>query len=327
MNRNQEFIRRQIISVGLVAFFCLHLGVVLLLASSPGYYLPADPPSIASILHETVEDVPTPKSRLDIGIYEAVQLSIDPATWIDLDHYVEQDGSLTPTYDSMGEVIWTANGAGAVYPTVGISTLLIAEGVSADSPVSALATIFDSGTKGLDQPVILQVQMQVRVPNAIQGVVLRDNPGLGMVGPPNNQIGAFSRFWYQITPANVNFALSPLRENIPAVAINWPDGTNENVAARVVPFNCFNLVILGPPALLVPNMVLDNISSGLRPVARLGAPAVAFNYNVPVPLEYQANNAGWVLFANTNHPREYDATLRARVGLNGVWGGWQGPWR
>jgi hypothetical protein len=84
---------------------------------------------------------------------------------------------------------------------------------------------------------------------------------------------------------------------------------------------------------LSPNWVLDQISSGLDPIGRLGAPAVAFRYDVPVPLEFFGGGA-WNRIAATNakvHPRDYQASTQARVGMDPgggvVWGGLQGPWQ
>lgn len=283
---------------------------------------------------------PIPLNRSDFGINEQVNFRIDPSSWEDQDYYVDPYGIQSVVYDSMGPVTWSATGAGTVYPLTGNNTTLTVGGVEVDSPVSVQAEVQDSGTKGLDQLVMLQAGgggMMAWVPTGIQLVQLESDRGLGVLGPPNRQIGAFSRVSYQVTPATVNFTAVPFQENIPAVptppaVLNWPDGTAINYPARLIEFNVSNVVIGG---VLSPNWVLDQLWEGPYPIGRLGAPPAAFNFDIPVPLEFfpgipflpqriAATN-------NKVHPREFKATTQTRVGLNPgggtVWGGLQGPWQ
>ncbi len=308
-------------------------------------YVPGPAPFILPIEWQCQEDVPTPLDRTDFGLNEQVDFWIDPTTWVDEDYSVDPYGNLTPVYDSLGLVIWSVTGAGTIYPTIGYSTTLTVDEVTQDSPVSVEAQVWDSETLGLDPPVTLQAGggggMMGQVPTGIQGVVWYDDLGVGAPGPPNNQVGARSRFWYQVTPAFVNFSATQFQENIPAIPLPppyaapvWPDGTPVNIGANIVPFNVAN-VTFGPPnaQVLQPNMVRDRIGTGPWPVGQLGDPPQAFSYSVPVPLEYSSAGA-WIRIASTNskwHPREFQANLQARVGLDPgsgpVWGGLQGPWQ
>jgi hypothetical protein len=300
---------------------------------------------IGPIQWSCVEAIPTPQNRTDFGMNEQVNFWIDSTTWQDQDYYIDPYGNQTVVYDSMGTVTWTATGAATIYPLTGTSTLLTVNDLTQDSPVGVTVSVADSGTLGVDAPVPMGAGGNGRVPTGIQGVQLDQDLGVGTPSTcdpdTQNQIGARSLFWYQVTPAAVNFANTDFRENIPAIPLPppyaapvWPDGTEITSAADIVPFSVDNQTF-GPPGnqVVQANMVHDRLTSGPYPKARLGDPPQAFGWFVPVPLEYFGGGA-WNRITSTNskdHWRDYQATLKARVGIDPgsgtVWGGLQGPWQ
>src|SRR5260370_32522328 len=111
-------------------------------------YLPGPPSSVGDILHQTVETIPLPLTRTDIGIGEQVTCRIDPATWQDTDYMVTASGQVPVQDTPMGTVTWTAAGQGTVAPLTGNSTTLTA--MMDPGAVTVNASVADSRTKGLD---------------------------------------------------------------------------------------------------------------------------------------------------------------------------------
>lgn len=178
-------------------------------AQSGGSYQAGPPPTIGPIQWSCVEDIPLPQNRTDWGLGEQVNFWIDSTTWQDQDYFIDPYGNQSTVYDSMGTVTWTVTGAGTIYPSTGTSTMLtVSSDVSQDTFVGLQAQVKDSGTMGLDQPVMFLAGGMDRVPTGIQGVQFSTDQGLGTLATPPNKpttIGASSDFWYQVTPATVNF--------------------------------------------------------------------------------------------------------------------------
>lgn len=159
-------------------------------------YDPGPPPMIGPIQHETVEILPEPRSRTEVGIGEEVTCWVDPATWVDVDYLVDPYGQQIPVNDAMGTVTWSVSGPATVYPTVGTTTTVTVDLVDTQATVTVIATVDDSGTKGDDNPVELnQIMMLVFPPEGVQVMGDQNNQPPGWnAGPPNNRIGMSSLF-------------------------------------------------------------------------------------------------------------------------------------
>src|SRR5260370_6598954 len=132
---------------GWLAVATLGLAPVLAQAQT---YLPGPAPSVGDIVHQTVETIPLPRTRTDIGIGEEVTCSIDPLTWQDTDYKVTASGQ-EPVQDTMGTVTWTAAGQGTVAPLTGNSTKLTAN--MDPGAVIVNASVADSPTKAIGPAV------------------------------------------------------------------------------------------------------------------------------------------------------------------------------
>jgi hypothetical protein len=285
-------------------------------------YLPGPPPTVGPIQHQTVEDLPAPTSRTNIGIGEQVNCWIDPSTWQDTDYLVTPYG-LVPVQDSMGTVTWSASGLGSVYPLVGNSTTLTADLATASGSVTVSAVVPDSGLLGIDAPINLALAFAVFIPNGIQALSVRDDRAFGTAPPPENVIGFRSYFTCQVLPTIVNFRRVNFRENKPGDNWTWPNNTPGSTMPSIEPYNVGNQ---GGQV----NITIDTISSGGYPIEYLSA-ADYFSYTIRVPSEYQAAGGGWVsFFLNETHDKIYYRPADGQAVFNGsneLQGGTMGPWR
>jgi len=295
-------------------------------------YLPGPPPTVGEIQHQTVS--PLNPSRTEIGIGESVHCWIDPSTWLDPDIRIDGE-SQTTVYDSMGEVVWAATGAGAlVEPAVGNNATLTADLTDANDTVTIQATISDSGTMGLDTPLVKTLAFAVLVPNGVKVWRVTDKANFATPPPPNNVLGAYSLFADQTTPDTVDFgpngASVTFRENKPGDAWTWPDGTNDSTNADNTKQYTVSTVIDKATGNPVFNISVDKVARAGDPVARLAGKN--FSITIQVPREYQDPAGKWVsFFATETHVYDFrGATLDERATVNAsnaASGGWLGPWK
>ena len=118
--------------------------------STGAEYLPGPPPTF-EIGHRVIDEDETP-GRFELGGGEQAHLWIDK--WRDIDLLKCEDGTYRKVHDSMGDVVWESSGAGDVFPIVGAWTVLTAGFTEKDEAGFVHATVFDSGTKGVDPPVV-----------------------------------------------------------------------------------------------------------------------------------------------------------------------------
>lgn len=301
-------------------------------------YLPGPAPTIDPIQHQCVETL-LPQDRTTIGIGEQVNCWIDRSTWRDTDYQVDSYGTQTPIKDSMGTVTWWADGQGSVYPPTGDSTLLTADLAAADGSVTVNAIVPDSGLLGVDTPLTLLVKFFILIPNGGQLNKVTDAPLAAWVnGPPNNNIGANSKFDGQVTPAIVSFAWVPFRENIPAQKFaNWPDGTPNALEAEIVEYWVPSADVAGV------NSFRDTIRSttnGLEPIGRLAG--WHYEWSRSIPNDFKDGGGTWRQYTVEQHSRNFGLPVPipnppyitcfplVRVGdqaNNTLWGGWMGPWQ
>lgn len=241
------------------------------------------------IKSETVSPIPANRDRTTLGIGEEVICSTEPSVSVD----------------------WRVNGGGRVSPTSGTSTTFTASKSPSMSIVHA-----ELGTN--DCTLVFRVV----APNGMNAVLKQDlTPGVP--GPPNDRIGAASRFTCTVLRTSVSFYAAEFQENIPTNTWTWPDGTQESNPAHTVAWS------VG-----YDNRATDGISDSLRPIGRIhdGSSYVNFNYIINVPEEYKNENNQWILWLPyETHPREFRGSdQKARVILNATNsanGGWMGPWQ
>lgn len=148
-------------------------------------YLPFTPPSVGQIQHQTVNETPTPRDRLNLRVGEAVTCSIDPQTWSDTDTKHEIDRPVNEVSDTIGLVTWAPGGTasgqpGSVYPVTGTSTTFTAD-LAPDAPhdMTVTATIDDSNALGDDAPVTRSVTFTIANPIATIAFAAGSGPYLG----------------------------------------------------------------------------------------------------------------------------------------------------
>jgi len=241
---------------------------------------------------QTEAETPANRDRTTLGIAERVTVSTN-----------------------FGVVVtWSVSGGGIVSPVSGTSTVFTA---SRSPSVSRVKATFGTASCDIEYTVIAPTGMDSAV-NA--------NNGCGAAGPPNNTIGASTRFDCTVQPLTVSFYRAQFRENIPGEAYTWPDGTAGNRAPAIVPWSV-------NPA----NGTTDDVSQCGDGIGRLDEPPpgggyVDFHIDVRVPEEYQDEGGNWVAWLpGENHPRDYrGADAAARVSIeatNTANGSWQGPWQ
>lgn len=166
----------------------------------------------AEMKHECTETCPGPVTRSTVGICETVRCEI--INFVDKDKKITSAGEEFPN-DSLGMVKWYTEGGGSCFPLEGRTTVFTApyEGTTC----CVQAEVHDSHKMADDPALWLQVLFYVVAPNGVTPTYM-DDVALGMQGPPNNKVGARSRFYLQILPATVSFRWARFRENI---AYQW----------------------------------------------------------------------------------------------------------
>jgi hypothetical protein len=141
-------------------------------------YSPGPPPTIGEIQTLCVEEVPAPRNRTDVGIGEEVLCWIDTNTWHDTDIHTDADGNKSNVSDTLGLVIWSAEGLGTVYPIVtdGSAVTLTADLASYDGTATVVATVRDSGTLGEDPPIQKRKVLNVITPSGVRILEAVDQP-------------------------------------------------------------------------------------------------------------------------------------------------------
>lgn len=187
MNRVRSFVLPSV--VGAIVVF-----TAICCPASP-YYPDCTP--TCDISTQTVETIPAPRNRTEIGICEQVTCSITNWQATAGTISAEAQGSVT---DPIGMVTWSA-GYGTVVPNQGSTTTYTAP----DGDLSDTVTASVPDSLGVYSPLSKSVTFQVDVPTGSKPFFDHDI-ALGNPGPPNNQIGAKSYFYAQILPNSVNFS-------------------------------------------------------------------------------------------------------------------------
>jgi hypothetical protein len=235
---------------------------------------------------QTVATTPADRTRTTIGIGEKVICSTNPSL----------------------SVAWSVTGGGSVSPATGTSTTFTASKSPSTSTVHAKIGKAD-----------YTLIFTVIAPTSITSVKKAD-VGLGTVGPPNNQIGAYTTYDITVNPTTVSFKWAELRENIPKHSWTWPNGTSGGMNARICPW------IVG-----YDNKTVDNISDGPSPIGYIhnGTSYVDFNYIITWQEEYKNKDGIWTqwIAAETTNTEYRGADQKCRETHMGAAGGWQGPWQ
>ena len=281
----------------------------------------------AEMKHETVETCPGPVTRTTVGILEKVSCSI--INFVDKDKRINDSGSEIVD-DILGNVYWfTEGGGGSLSPLEGPSTVFTAPNSSVNTTTCLVASVHDSRDMAIDTNIYLQVCFNVVVP-AGSTPTFKEDSALGVVGPPDNQVGACTIFYVQILPATVSFKRVTFRENIIYQWDWFPDLTTKNeLTAQTPGFSVWPQTVGGT---LKPNVTTDTCSSGLYPIDVLddGSGYQDAEYDWDVALEFH-NGTNWTSFCVENHTEDYCALgPMCQTGIESTgsaYGGWQGPWK
>lgn len=184
-----------------------YLGALILVLApievSGQYWLPGPAPTLdGGIHHWTWAFLPQDRTRTEIGIGERVQL--DVSHYSDMDIYVDDLGMQYEMGDMLGDVAWTVDGPGTVWPADVADPTYTAPMWAQDTSDAVHVVMHDTGTAGLDPEMTSSLSFSIRVPNGVTVVFESDIP-LGTLGPPNNSMGARSWFNCFINPDTVNF--------------------------------------------------------------------------------------------------------------------------
>jgi hypothetical protein len=147
-------------------------------------YSAGPPPTIGDIQTMCVEQAPAPQTRTDVGIGEEVLCWIDTNTWQDTDLRTDTDGNKSNVSDTLGEVVWSVEGLGTVYPIVtdGSAVTLTIDLADFDGTATAIATVRDSGTLGEDPPLQKRKVLNVKTPGGVQILQAIDQPPVEKAG-------------------------------------------------------------------------------------------------------------------------------------------------
>jgi len=265
-------------------------GTHLITATVPGLGSDSENMYVLGLTSQTVSTTPADRTRTTIGIGEQVTVSVTPVI----------------------SVNWSVTGGGAVNPGSGTSTTFTASKSSSTSTIHAVVG-------GTDCTLVFSVI----APTGMVYYHSTDDTTLGTLGPPNNQIGARSRFTAEVQPTTVSFSNVEFRKIVSAANWTWPDGTPGSSAQQTDTWSAS----------------ADNtysnywVSSGLNPIGRIhnGASYVDYSYSVNVNQEYKNESGTWIGFASQIHINQYrgaDQKARVRILTSTFYdGGWMGPWQ
>jgi hypothetical protein len=135
-------------------------------------YSPGPPPTVGQIQSLCVEEYPKPRERTTIGLFEQVLCWIDPATWRDTDICTDAAGKRTEVADTLGDVVWSVDGRGDIYPIVTDGSAVTLTGY--EGTVTVTATVTDSRTLGDDPPIQRRKVFNVLAPSGIEILPAKD---------------------------------------------------------------------------------------------------------------------------------------------------------
>ncbi len=247
-----------------------------------------------------------------------------------MDVYYDEHGRPTYSQDSMGVVQWFLEGPGELDWPYGQRVTYTAPIWRTNTCTSVYMVAHDSGTKGIDSPVIDQVAFTIRVPESVRAWFQLDSP-LYTPGPPDNSMRACSVFGVQILPDTVNFVWVDFREHIEPQTFPWPN-RNKTPYVRTADDPPLEINDVGG----APNCASDPVSTGGPwDVERLlnvdTQQYEGRTFNVVVPLQFFAEDQ-WNEFVRPVHPRDFSVPdFKAKVrwvgGESSAEGHAQGPYR
>jgi RNA polymerase sigma factor (sigma-70 family) len=130
---------------------------------------PVPPPILGQIKHRTVAEFPLPRDRLQFGIGEEV------------DFWVEGD----PALDDLAAVVaWHVQGAGTVYPIVGVATILTLDVTDKEGQLTVIPARRDLGIGGRRRPDALEQDLRTWLRDQIAALPQRALQPV--YGPPPN---------------------------------------------------------------------------------------------------------------------------------------------
>ena len=245
--------------------------------------------------HTTVATTPTDRHRTTLGIGEEVDLTISPSSASPIAWY-----------------IWPQTGGGTLSSSSGSSTRL----TTIKSPSNPEIYVLIGGD--FDFCCECNVSFSVLAPT---GFTTSTNSSPGVGTPGLNEIGQYTIYNVDVTPAEVSFYSVEFRENFPYVnSWTWPSRLSGGYKPSPIPWRVgFD------------NHTTDDIRDGPFPKAQLydGNAYVDFYYIIKWQVQYKNGVGEWTtFFDNETTVTEYQgSTLKCRTTNRGVPGLWQGPWQ
>ncbi len=270
------------------------------------------------IITQTVAEAPANRARKIVGVHERVILTTSPQT--------DAAWSVEP-----GEV---AEVRTVTTPTGEISVLIIS-GTTGDFVLRATAG-----------ECVASVGLSVLAPTFVAyGSDFADAGGYPLE-PGNELIGNGRVFMGFVGPTSVSFEFAPIRENIAAMTIGWPDGSRSDVPEAIIQFIPRSFQGLA-------NIISDTVFVSPTSIDALVVPGVGmvpFLFNVNVPIEYARgvnvdlgmgldapaslqDNSQWISAIagdNNQHFRIFTgagACALEVVGQNQITSAFRGPWK
>lgn len=322
-------------------------------------YLAGPSPTIGDIIHTADSSSGLDPNRLKLGMTEALNCSVDPGTWEDIDY--EQSASTlsnTPRYDSMGDVTWSVNGSAVAFPSMGLSTVVTTIATDADYTFTVEADIEDAGLfkkdkdpAGGDGPALKKEKAANAVaPNDIELDYADDKPSKYPADDPNAPdktcAGAYTTFYLHCLPDDVKYPNMKFSELLPAGSNDpFPNGTSAKNTDRdgneIPAGGTRKSVALADTTTPQPDNTThrNGYTDTLAYIVSIGVFFDGNNFKdwtstMTIPLFYQDANQNWIKIKDNDHVKEYkymrgalrhQGRVKLKIGAQGIGGQWQGP--
>ena len=272
---------------------------------------------IDDLTSETIADWPLDKTRTTIGIAEIVEIRLDLTSWSDTDARLDPTCDplvevKTVVDDSLGDVEWEVTGNAT--PSSSSQAGLYFTAYRSPGNVTITATVKDSHSQYQDEAIVKTKQFTVIAPSG-ENAMVEGNYPLGTAGPPNNSIGAKTKFnVVLLSSQSVSF------ENAPETSLpNWPDGTP-------YVWHAITVSNIHPNWM---NMFSDLFGTELFPDSRLddGVNYQPYSASFGIARSYKNQDDDWVQYTTTTCNLEFQLTGSGRVKFNSTPGSWQGPYQ
>ncbi|MDH4241839.1 MAG: hypothetical protein OEW48_19945 [Phycisphaerae bacterium] len=303
-----------------ILIFILFMFIIGAIAIGETIYEQNTESSIGDMTSETVATTPANRSRTTIGIGEEVVCRIDSNSWADTDCEKVDDGPWTEVNDTIGDRVWACSSGGTINPSgvTSSNTTTLTADKSPDICVVGV-DVYDSEDKFDDDAIWKSITFDIIAPDSSTYVKNSDSPTWTAWTSGTKNLGA--RTLYDVTegPTTVSFYNVEFREHFTGETDTWPKTTTWNAPSADIYFGVNQA-----------NQSTDEQKTGLYDSNNLytGTEWQNFSPSFSIYLQYKNQAGVWTGYNTVTATRNYYHTGRtARVGVDGVNGGTQGPWQ